>query len=78
MQIAQSEVMETGRRRRQKRGYTEMGKQIKKGMIDKGITAKELADMLGIRPQYINKIIHGDRSGSKYMDEIRRILEIAA
>lgn len=55
-----------------------MGKQIKKGMIDKGITATELADMLGTRSQYIDKIIHGERSGRKYMDEIRRILGIAA
>lgn len=78
MQIAQSEVMETTKRRRRKRSYSEMGKRIKKGMIDKGITATELADMLGTRPQYINKIIHGDRSGRKYMDEIRRILGIAA
>lgn len=72
------EVMETGKRGKKKRGYSEIGKQIKKGMIDKGITATELADMLGTRPQYLNKIIHGERSGSKYMDEIRRILGIAA
>lgn len=58
--------------------YSDTGKQIKKALIDKGLTAKQLAHMVGTRPQYLNKIIHGERSGTKYMDEIRRILDIPA
>lgn len=59
-----------------KTGYTEYGKQIKKALIDKDMTASELAALLGTTPQYINRIVHGQRSGDKYAGEIRRILEI--
>lgn len=40
------------------------------------MTACELAEMLGISPQYLNLIIHGKRSGEKYAQRIREILEI--
>ena len=56
--------------------YSKTGKKIKKGLIDKELTARQLSDMVGTTPQYMNKIIHGVRSGDKYMDKICRILEI--
>lgn len=56
--------------------YSKAGKKIKKGLIDKELTARQLSDMVGTTPQYMNKIIHGVRSGDKYMDKICRILEI--
>lgn len=59
-------------------GYTKLGKQIKKKLIDKNMTAKQLADALGTTPQYLNKIIHGERSGEKYIEAIKSILDIAA
>ena len=49
---------------------------MKKGLIDKNMTARELADQVGTSPQYLNKIIHGVRPGNKYLAEISRILEI--
>jgi len=42
------------------------------------MTAAQLADALGTTPQYLNKILHGDRSGEKYIKKIREILNIAA
>lgn len=59
-------------------GYTKLGKQIKKKLIDKNMTAKQLADALGTTPQYLNKILHGERSGEKYIEAIKSILDIAA
>ena len=56
--------------------YSKTGKKIKKGLIEKELTARQLSDMVGTTPQYMNKIIHGVRSGDKYMDKICRILEI--
>lgn len=47
-----------------------------KGLIDRDMTAVQLADAVGTRPQYLNDIIHGRRSGQKYMDEIERILKL--
>ena len=49
-----------------------------KQLIDKEMTANQLADELGTTPQYLNKILHGDRSGAKYIEAIRKILDIAA
>ena len=57
--------------------YSTIGKQIKKQLIDKNMTAKQLADQIGTSPQYLNKIIHGERSGEKYIDAIKQILCIA-
>lgn len=57
-------------------GYTKLGKQIKKKLIDRNMTAKELADALGTTPQYLNKILHGERSGRKYIAAIKEILNI--
>ncbi len=57
--------------------YSTIGKQIKKQLIDKNMTAKQLADQIGTSPQYLNKIIHGERSGEKYIDAIKQILGIA-
>lgn len=59
-------------------GYSALGKQIKKRLIDKNMTAKQLADALGTTPQYLNKILHGERSGEKYIEAIKSILDIAA
>lgn len=56
--------------------YSKTGKKIKKGLIEKELTASQLSEMVGTSPQYLNSIIHGTRSGDKYMDEICRILEI--
>lgn len=58
------------------RGYSSLGKLIKKKLIDKDMTAKELADGIGTTPQYLNKIMHGERSGDKYLEMITKILEI--
>lgn len=49
-----------------------------KQLIDKEMTAKQLADELGTTPQYLNKIIHGERSGEKYIEAIKSILDIVA
>jgi transcriptional regulator with XRE-family HTH domain len=63
---------------KKKPGYSKLGKTIKKKLIDKNMTAKELADALGTTPQYLNKILHGERSGEKYIQAIKKILDIAA
>lgn len=60
------------------RKYTDEGKRIKKCLIDRDMTAAELAERVGTTPQYINKILHGDRTGAKYLDSIRRTLGMTA
>ena len=39
-------------------------------------TQEELADALNISPQYLNKILHGERTGKKYIQAIAEILEM--
>ena len=60
----------------QRRKLTPLGKEIKKKLIDKGMTQVQLADRLGIGKQYLTKIMNGSRSGAKYMDEICNMLNI--
>lgn len=56
--------------------YTKFGKLVKKRLIDENMTASQLADRLGTTPQYLNKILHGERSGEKYLEAIAKILNI--
>jgi len=42
------------------------------------MTARQLADLLGTTPQYLNRIFHGERSGEKYREAIRKILDMPA
>lgn len=60
------------------RRYSAFGKKIVKQLVNKNMTAKQLADALGTTPQYLNQIIHGERSGKKYIEAIKNILDIAA
>lgn len=55
---------------------TPFGKKVKKRLIDKGMTQVELAALVGCNKQYLHKILCGERSGQKYMEEIARLLEI--
>lgn len=52
------------------------GKQVKKRLIDLGMTQKELAAELGVGCQYMCRILNGDRSGRKYRKDIDRILDL--
>ena len=55
---------------------TPFGRQVRKRLIDKDMTQVELAALIGTNKQYLYKILCGERSGTKYLDEIARILEI--
>lgn len=48
---------------------TPFGKKVRKRLIDKGMTQVELAALLGCNKQYIHKILVGERSGKKYIEE---------
>lgn len=51
----------------------EFGKKVKRRLIDVGMTSRELAALLNIKPEYLSLICTGKRSGIKYR---RRIMEI--
>lgn len=55
---------------------TAFGKKVKIELIRQEMTQTELASALGINKQYLYKIIYGIRPGIKYIDEIRRILNL--
>ena len=55
---------------------TPFGKKVRKRLIDKGMTQVELAALLGCNKQYIHKILVGERSGKKYIEEIEDLQEL--
>lgn len=59
-------------------GLTPFGAKVKKKLIDRNMTQVELAALLGCNKQYLHKILSGERSGDKYLEEISKILGIAA
>ena len=62
---------------RGRRELTPKGKMINKRLIDLGMTQRELAMQIGTTPQYLQKVIHGERSGEKYLASIEQILKIS-
>lgn len=57
-----------------KRQITPLGKEMKRRLLELEMSQDELARMVGTSPQYVNHIIYGERSGEKYMDDIKQVL----
>lgn len=55
---------------------TPFGKRVRKELIDRNMTQAELAARIGCNRQYLYKILTGERSGGKYIENIAKILEI--
>lgn len=56
--------------------FTAFGKKVKKKLIDMNMTQVELAAKVGISKQYLYKILCGERSGEKYIEDIKNILNM--
>lgn len=61
---------------RRKRPMTAFEVDVKKRLIDKGMSHTELAERLGIKKQYLTLVLSGERKNSRYVEKIREILEI--
>ncbi|MED3799985.1 MULTISPECIES: transcriptional regulator [Lysinibacillus] len=58
------------------RQLTPLGKKIVKRLVDMDKTQVWLCDQLGIQKTYLNKILHGERSGQKYLAKIYDALDL--
>ena len=56
----------------------ELGREIKKRMIDLGLSQRELARRVPMRYQYLNKMLQGEKSGNKYWPRVMEVLDDAA
>ena len=54
------------------------GKRVKSRLLAVGMTSRELAELLNIKPQYMSQICTGKRSGIKYRRKIMEILKLDA
>lgn len=61
---------------KRKRPMTAFEVDVKKRLIDKGMTHTELAERLGIKKQYLTLVLSGERKNSRYVEKIREILGI--
>ena len=59
-----------------RRKLTPLGKDMKLQLVRREMRQEELARLVGTSPQYINHIMYGERTGEKYIDDIRKILGI--
>lgn len=59
-----------------KRRLTPLGMMIKKRLIDLDKTQSQLAKEVGTSKVYLNHILHGEKSGKKYLRKILSVLEI--
>lgn len=61
---------------RKDRRLTAFGIEVKKKLIEYGKTQKQLAYEVGTSDVYLNLILHGERSGKKYLNKIADALDI--
>jgi len=61
----------------QKSRYSDYGKKIKRRLLEKEMSQKELADLLGIDHRRMSDIVRGVFAGLKYRDRINQILDLA-
>lgn len=61
---------------KRQRNIPEQAKKVKKELINRGMTQRELAGMIGMNENYLANILNGRRSGKKYWAEIEWILGI--
>lgn len=54
----------------------EYGIEIKKALAEKRMTQKDLAEQLGVLPQYLTMIISGRKKSKKYTKKINKLLGI--
>jgi len=62
--------------RRPNKKLTRFGKLVVKALADKDMTKAELAETIGVAPQYLSYILNGTRSGDKYLWIIVAALEL--
>lgn len=55
---------------------TTFGVIVKKKLAEKNLTLNEVAYKLEINRTYLSQIMHGKRSGDKYINQIKKFLEI--
>lgn len=59
-----------------KRKLTPLGVIIRKRLLDQGKTQVQLAEEVGTTKVYLNYILHGERTGSKYLPRIFAALDL--
>jgi transcriptional regulator with XRE-family HTH domain len=61
----------------QRRDTNELfGLEIRKKLIELGMTQRELAELVGASEEYIWHITHGRRKGTKYVERIKEVLNL--
>lgn len=56
--------------------FTPLGLEITLKRTELGISHGQLATQAGTTPQYLSMILHGKRTGGKYIHKIGQILDI--
>ncbi|MGP1597820.1 transcriptional regulator [Peptoanaerobacter stomatis] len=51
------------------------GLEVKRRLLEIGITQKEFAQMVGINEKHFSKIVTGKKKGWKYRDKIKYLLD---
>lgn len=59
-----------------KRRLTPFGEKVKEKLIELNMTQKRLAEQIGTSDVYLSMILYGERSGGKYIKEIKEILNL--
>ena len=57
-------------------GYTDFGLMIRRILLERNMTMKQLASDCGISLSYLSDILRGSRSPQKQVDKIKEVLQL--
>ncbi len=58
----------------EKNPSSKYGIEVKKKLLELGITQKQFAERIGVGENYLTMILTGRRSGKKYRDKMQQVL----
>lgn len=59
-----------------KRCLSDRAKAVKKELIERGMTQRELAKVLGVNANYLTDVLAGRKPGNKYWGKIAEVLHL--
>ena len=54
-----------------------MNKNLKKALIDRGMSMRQLADKIGVTACYLSKIVNGKHDGLMLREKIAKVLNVS-
>lgn len=57
--------------------FTPFGLEVRKKLLERHMEVKDLAEILGCKPNFLSAMLYGKKKGYEYIEPIKEYLEIS-